>query len=183
MVSPRMLTSAMGILVVAAVTGCGTSANRSRTAPRPRPAPLRHTPAARLEPTVGHAQTVRTRGTNVTVTVKRLIDPLRDTGAALLPGNRAIGVMVTIHNHGPGVYDGAATSDISLVSASGPTSPVFAPHGVCQTPLRDFENYMYPGETRAGCVVFSVPNRVPVKLVRFSPHGQSRGRLTWRAAG
>jgi hypothetical protein len=116
------------------------------------------------------------------VTAKALIDPLRDSGAAALPGTRTVGVLVQIVNDGPGVYDSSATGDVSIVPSSGPARPVFVRQGVCQTPLRDFDNYIAPGVSRAGCVAFTVGSRARVLAVQFSPHGQSAGRVTWTTA-
>jgi hypothetical protein len=113
------------------------------------------------------------------VTVSRVINPLAGSGAALQPGTHAVGVIVRIQNHGPGVYDSSATGDISLVPASGSATPVFAAHGVCQTQLRDFDNYITAGEVRHGCVAFSIENGASVSAVRFSPHGRAAGRATW----
>jgi hypothetical protein len=113
------------------------------------------------------------------VTVIRVIEPLNDSGAALQPGSRAVGVVVRIQNHGPGVYDSSATGDVSIVSSLGSATPAFAPHGLCQTPLRDFDNYITPGDVRQGCVAFSIDTGARVVAVHFSPHGQAAGRATW----
>jgi hypothetical protein len=119
----------------------------------------------------------------VTVTVSHLIDPLRDSGTALEPGMRAVGVPAIISNAGPAIYDSSATGDFSVVASTGPVTPVFAPRGVCMTALRDFDNYITPGESRSGCVVFSVASHAKILAVRFSPHGQPEGRLTWSGGG
>jgi hypothetical protein len=114
--------------------------------------------------------------------VTHVIDPLARSGAALQPGDHAVGVIVQIQNHGPGVYDSSATGDFSIVPSSGSATPVFAAHGVCQTPLRDFDNYITAGEVRHGCVAFSVQGGAKVVAVRFSPHGRAAGRATWTAS-
>jgi hypothetical protein len=117
------------------------------------------------------------------VDVTRVIDPLpAGSGASLLPGTRAVGVLVQIKNQGPGIYDSSATGDVSVIPSAGPTTPVFASHGICQTPLRDFDNYIVPGEERDGCVAFSIQSSAKLLAVRFSPHGAAAGRATWRAA-
>jgi hypothetical protein len=90
-------------------------------------------------------------------------------------------VLVQIENHGPDVYDSSATGDISVVPSSGTATPTFAPHGACQTPLRDFDNYITAGESRHGCVAFAIPSGARVLAVRFSPQGQAAGRATWLA--
>jgi len=115
------------------------------------------------------------------VTIIALIDPLKGSGAALLPGTRAVGLQVRIANAGPEIYDSSATGDFSVVASSGGVVPVFAPHGICETPLEDFDRYMLPGQVRSGCVAFSVPDGGRVMAVRFSPHAQAVGRLTWAA--
>ena len=130
---------------------------------------------------MGTTERVRAPGTTLAVTLSRLIEPLGDSGAALQPGTRAVGVMVRIQNRGPGVYDSSATGDISLVSSSGSATPVFASHGICQTPLRDFDSYITAGEIRHGCVAFSIQDGAKVVAVHFSPHGRAAGRATWAA--
>ncbi len=125
---------------------------------------------------------MRTGASSLSVTVLRVIDPLRDSGAALLVGTRAAGVIVRIQNHGPGVYDSSATGDISIVPSSGTTTPVFASHGVCQTALRDFDNYITRGEVRTGCIAFAIESSAKLLRVRFSPHGQQAGRVVWRTS-
>jgi hypothetical protein len=129
---------------------------------------------------VGTPQRVRAAGTTLSVTVLRVIDPLPSSGAALPPGTRAVGVVVRVVNNGSGIYDSSATGDVSILPSPGPATPAFASRGICQTPLRDFDNYITPGEVRHGCVTFAVPSRATVLAVRFSPHGQAAGRVSWR---
>jgi hypothetical protein len=126
---------------------------------------------------------VATSGTTVSVTITKVIDPLTDSGATLLPGTRAVGVLVKIVNDGSGVYDSSATGDFSIVASSGTPTPEFAPHGICQTPLQDFDNYITTGVVRTGCVVFSLSDSAKLEAVRFSPHGEASGRVTWLVTG
>lgn len=115
--------------------------------------------------------------------VVRVLDPLRGSGASLLPGERAVGVLVQIRNLGPEIYDSSATGDLSLSASAGTPTPVFAPRGLCRTPLRDFDNYIYPGQLREGCVVFQLPADATALAVRFSPHGRAAGAVTWSIGG
>ena len=57
---------------------------------------------------------------------------------------------------------------------------MFASHGVCQTPLRNWDNYIAAGEAKSGCVAFAVRGGAKVTAVRFSPHGRAAGRVSWR---
>jgi hypothetical protein len=131
---------------------------------------------------VGLAQQVHAGDTTLSVAVLRVIDPLRDSGASLLAGTRAIGVVLRIRNDGPDIYDSSATGDVSVAPSSGTTTPVFASHGVCQTPLRDFDNEISGGEVRHGCVAFAIDSSAKLLAVRFSPHGRASGRVGWRAS-
>lgn len=179
---------AVSVLLVLGISACGSATQRqtaAATAIARRPVVPRHrTPhrpaAVSRAPGMGAAQAVHASDTTLVVTLSRVIDPLSGSGAALLAGTRAVGVSVRIQNRGPGIYDSSATGDISLAPSAGTAMPVFAPHGVCQTPLRDFDNYISPGEVREGCVVFAVPSAAKVLAVRFSPHGQTAGRASWR---
>jgi hypothetical protein len=110
-----------------------------------------------------------------------VIDPLQNTGASIPPGRRLVGVLVRVLNHGPAIYDSSATGDVSLATSSGGADASFVPHGVCQTPLRDFDNEISPGVARSGCVAFSVAAHAKVLAVRFSPHGGAAGRVSWLA--
>lgn len=190
--SPRLLTRLAAVALTAlGVTACGASASspqtttHATTAPRRRTRP-RRTPQRRPThepPRIGKAELVHTAGTTLAVTVARVLDPLAGSGAPLQPGTRAVGVLVEIENRGPGIYDSSATGDISVEPASGPATPVFAARGICQTQLRDFDNYISAGEVRRGCVAFAVTAGAKVLAVHFSPHGQAAGRASWSVAG
>jgi hypothetical protein len=123
---------------------------------------------------------VRAGSATLSVTVSKVIDPLRGSGAAVPAGMKAVGVLVSIFNHGPGVYDSSSTADFLLATSTGPATPVFVPSGVCQTALRNFDNHISAGETRSGCVAFAAGVAAKLTAVRFSPHGQVAGRVSWR---
>jgi hypothetical protein len=92
----------------------------------------------------------------------------------------AVGVQATVTDRGPGGYDGSATSNFSLRSASGQASPVFVAHGICQTGVQDFMNAIGAGETRSGCIAYAIPIGQKPLSVRFSPNlAISRQSLTW----
>jgi hypothetical protein len=114
------------------------------------------------------------------VTVAKVLDPLTGTGSAVLPGHRATGVQVTIRAVGGSTYDSSASGDWSILTTAGLASPLFVRQGVCQTPLADFESLIGVGESRDGCVAFSVPRHARILSVRFSPHSRSRGSVAWR---
>ncbi len=80
--------------------GAGAPALRA-TAPRLVRGRTRRT----LAVPVGVKQHVSAGTTTLSVTVTEVIDPLRDSGTALAPGTRAVGVAVRILNDGPGDYD------------------------------------------------------------------------------
>ena len=136
--------------------------------------PNRHT----LLP-IGSAQQVYSRGAALSVTVRAVIDSLKGAGAVLQKGTRAVGVMVQIANAGPAVYDSSATGDFTIVTSSGPVTPLLAKRGVCKTPVDDFDRDITAGEDRVGCVAFAVPIGATVTEVRFSPHAEAKGRLVW----
>jgi hypothetical protein len=116
------------------------------------------------------------------VTIRSLIDPLRDSGAQIPSGTKPVAIEVSVLNAGPGGYDSSATGDFSLDSAAGQAAPLYVPHGVCQTPLQDFMNAIGPGELRTGCVAFTIPNRQQPTTVGFAPDGGSSGpRRFWAA--
>jgi hypothetical protein len=175
------------------VSGCGTStrevgkqnvAEEHVSSPRPlNGARLTSRAPASLERgallPVGRTQRVDAAGADLAVTLRRVIDPLRNSGAQLPTGTRAVGVIVQIRSAGPKLYDSSATADISIATSSGAVTPVLATAGICRTPQNDFDRYITGGEDRVGCVVFAVPDRATIDAVRFSPRARARGRLTW----
>ncbi|MGH2859608.1 MAG: hypothetical protein ACRDMJ_19210 [Solirubrobacteraceae bacterium] len=140
--------------------------------------PPRHRARPRGAP-VGHTQLARAGATRLQVTVTRVLDPLRAV-ASPPPGARAVGVQVTIDNVGAGTYDSTASGDLGVVTSAGPASPLYVHSGVCETPLVDFESLIGAGETRSGCVGFSVARHARILSVTFSPHSRARGRVAWR---
>jgi hypothetical protein len=131
---------------------------------------------------VGQTVRVHASGAVLSVTIKRVIDPLPDSGASLVPGTRVIGVQAVIADDGPGGYDSSSTGDFSVVPSTGAARPVFASRGVCQTPLRDWDNEISDGESRSGCIAYALPTHARVAAVRFAPHAQARGQATWAVA-
>lgn len=185
--------SAAAIALTVSVSGCGGTAASSstqrtaasqttaastsaRTLARPG---RRHRPRPRGAP-LGSTQRVNAGTSTLSVSVTKVLDPLKDSGAALIAGTRAVGVMVTIRNDAGATYDSTASGDLSVVTSAGAASPLFIKQGVCQTPLTDFESLISVGEVHAGCVGFSVPRGARVVTVRFSPHSRAPGSVIWR---
>ncbi|MGH2875034.1 MAG: hypothetical protein ACRDLV_02160 [Solirubrobacteraceae bacterium] len=160
----------------APASSSSTSAATPTTAHRHRP--HRRRPGPRGAP-VGRTQLARSGTTRLEVTVTRVMDPLRGV-ASPPPGARAIGVQVTVRNVGSTTYDSTASGDLGVRTSAGPGSPLFVHSGACQTQLVDFESLIGAGETRSGCVGFSVPRHSRVLSVTFSPHSRARGRVAWR---
>ncbi len=168
-------------LVLLLVAGCGSGASTTATTThKPPPRPAKHVHRGPSGVAVGATQRVHAAGSTLSVRVSRVIDPLRGSGATLPPGSRAVAVFASILNHGPAVYDSSSTTDISLGVSSGFATPVYAPQGACQTQLRNWDNYIVATDTVSGCVSFAVPGHATVTAVRFSPHGQAKGRVSWR---
>ena len=174
------LPALIAAVPLAGCSGSGTSGTSVTHAVHTRPATTPRRPSS-TTPRVGEAYQVAGGGSFLAVTVTKVIDPLNDSGAALLPGTRAVGVKVHVLNHGPETYDSSATGDVSLVLSSGAAVPTFAPSGACQTPLRDFDNNIGPGEHADGRVVFSALTSVKVLEVRFAPHANkaAAARYSW----
>lgn len=128
---------------------------------------------------VGATQSAQAAGSELAVTLRRVIDPLRGSGARPPAGDRAVGVVFEIVNRGPEIYDSSATADIHLLASAGSVTPLLATRGVCRTPTQDFDRYMAAGVERVGCVVFAVARRAALDAVRFTPYGQRRRRMTW----
>jgi hypothetical protein len=168
----RGSASAPATTTAAATTASTTAASSTRPPARRRPRP-RGAP-------VGTTQRVHAGTSLLDATVSKVLDPLGATGSALLPGTRAAGVQVAIRNAGGSAYDSTASGDWSLLTTAGLASPLFVRQGVCETPLADFESLIGVGETRTGCVAFSVPRRARIVSVRFSPHSRARGTVAWR---
>lgn len=187
----RVSLAIAALAVAGALAGCGGGAGRSTsggagsstatataTASPPAHRRRRHRPGPQGA-RVGRTQLARAGTTRLQVTVTRILDPLRGV-ASPPPGTRAIGVQVTIHNVGEATYDSTASGDFGVRTSAGLASPLFIHSGVCQTQLVDFESLIGAGETRTGCVGFSVPRHARLVSITFSPHSRSRGRVAWR---
>ncbi len=175
---PAQLAAAAGLSAGLALAACGSSgpATTSTPARRSSTPPAAARPAGRR---VGTTQRVRARGATLAVTVTAVIDPLRGSGAALLPGTRAVGVLVRIRNLGPGEYDSSSTGDVSAVPAAGTASATYASRGRCATQDRDFDNQLSAGTTVAGCVAFALGQGTRLRAVRFSADAGGAGSATW----
>jgi hypothetical protein len=190
-VRARLLLTA---LIAASLTGCGggasttsshngssttTTTTRTTTrAPRRKPRRAGRVPASAVP--IGRAQRVHAGSSTLSVTVSRVYGSLSGTGAALLPGTHAAGVQLTIRNEAGATYDSTASGDVSVITSSGAAAPLFIKQGVCQTQLTDFESLIGVGETRTGCVGFTVAHGARVVGVRFSPHSRAPGSVAWR---
>lgn len=155
-------------------TTTGAAAPTQPTTARRRPPPSL--------PAVGTAERVAAPGTSLIVTIRVVIDPLRDSGAQIPSGMKAVGVLVSARNVGPGGYDSSATGDFTLDSAAGQAAPLFVPAGQCKTSLEDFMNAIGAGQLRTGCVAFTIPAAQRPTTVGFAPDGGSTGRRRLWAA-
>ena len=136
------------------------------------------------QPKVGQSQRVPTGGTTLVITVRRVIFPLRNSGAELTPGDQAAGVEVAVRNAGKRVYDSSSESDVALsASGGGAAEPAFASRGPCKTSEIDFLKLVGPGESRSGCVTFDVPSGSKPSEVRFTPEQRQALARTWLVAG
>jgi hypothetical protein len=165
-----------GVLAVALVavgllfSSCGGSSSST---------PVSTTQAAR-PPEIGKPIRIRAGSTTLVVTPRRVIFPLRGSGATLLPGDRAAGVELALRNAGHAVYDSSSESDVKLRgSAGGFAEPAFASGGPCATSEIDFLKEVQPGESRSGCVAFDLPKGAKPVAVRFSPEGRPAGGQIW----
>jgi len=135
-------------------------------------------------PAVGKPIRVRAGATALVVTPRRVIFPLRGSGALLSPGDRAAGVEIAVHNVGHAVYDSSSESDVKLrASQGGFAEPAFASSGPCATSEIDFLKDVEPGESRSGCVAFDLPRGTKPTAVRFSPEGRPSGGQAWAVRG
>jgi hypothetical protein len=182
----RLALIAAAIVLAGPVLGACGSASGGRTTGAGQstatggPPGVTPSPRQPFRPPVGAALRVRARGTTLVVTVTAVLDPLRRAGVALLPGTRAVGVLVRIRNRGPGGYDSSSTGDVSIVPASGAAAAAFASRGRCMTQDRDFDNAIPAGEIRVGCVVFSLDAGARLAAVRFAANGGGAGAATWQ---
>jgi hypothetical protein len=164
------LGAVLALLAAGLLASCGGSGSAESTA----------TTAPSGPPKVGTAARVRAGATTLVVTPRRVIFPLRGSGATLAPGDRAAGVEVSVRNVGHGVYDSSSESDVKLRSSGGGfAGPAFASSGPCATTEIDFLKEVAPGESRSGCVAFDLLQGTKPGAVRFSPEGRPAGGQTW----
>jgi len=136
------------------------------------------------EAKVGTPQRVRTPETTLVVTVRRVVHPLRNSGATLAPGDSGAGVIVAVRNTGKGIYDSSSESDFELRTSLGSLAePAFASRGPCATTEIDFLKLVQPGESRSGCVAFDLPRGSQPDAVRFVPERREALARTWQVVG
>ena len=178
--APLLLISGLALSACGSTGQASTTRSGGARPAHPHSRPRSATPAARKGPRIGATQSVRAQGTTLVVRITSVINPLRGSGAAVLPGMKVVGVMASVRDAGPSGYDGSYTSNFSLRSAAGLASPVFVPSGPCQTQVQDFMNEIGAGELRTGCVAFSIPKAQAPISVRFSADEGSGGPiLSW----
>jgi hypothetical protein len=118
------IATVLALIAAGAIAGCGgsttttapphsTSTSTSKpTRRRPKRSAAKPRAHRRQPPPVGATQRVKAGDSTLSVTVTKVIDPLLDSGAALLPGTRAVGVMLTIRDDGGATYDSTASGDV-----------------------------------------------------------------------
>jgi Domain of unknown function (DUF4352) len=132
------------------------------------------------QPQVGQSVRMPAGETTLVVTVRKVIFPLRGSGALLAPGDRAAGVEVAVRNAGKGIYDSSSESDVGLrLSSAQFAEASYASRGPCATSEVDFLKEVTPGESRSGCVAFDVPKQEKPRAVRFAPEGRDAQARTW----
>jgi hypothetical protein len=152
--------------------GSGTSQPSTSAASTPAP------------PSVGKPLRLHAGATTLVVTPRRVIFPLRGSGATVAPGDRAAGVDLVLRNVGHAVYDSSSESDVRLRSSGGSfAEPAFASSGPCATTEIDFLKEVEPGESRSGCVAFDVPRGARPVAVRFAPEGRPASGRIWLVRG
>jgi hypothetical protein len=161
----------VALLAPALLSACGGSSSTESSS---------STAASLGPPPVATFLRIRAGSTTLVVNPRRVIFPLRGSGALLAPGDRAAGVEVTLRNAGHAVYDSSSESDVKLRTSAGSfAAPAFASSGPCATSEVDFLKEVEPGESRSGCVAFDLPEGTKPVSVRFSPEGRSSGGQTW----
>lgn len=171
-------------LLAAPLASCGSGGTPVPTIPKGHVPGL--TRRTRLPPDHAPGATVRVPLPALTlfVTVKKVIDPLTNSGAKTPAGTTPVGVLITVRNAGPSTYDSSATSDFALLTPRGPAMPVFAPSGSCQTYVQDFMNELGPGDARTGCISYAVRRGQAPTSVHFAAYGGHEGRaVSWQIPG
>jgi hypothetical protein len=193
----RIATGCAALVAVLAIAGCGGSGGSKTATSAPTrtsspPASSSHTststsrtkakPRAPKLPPVGTTQALSAYGSELHVTVTKVIDPLPYRGANVVPGTRPVGVEVRIAVISGATYDSTASGDWSLqLSPKGAdATPLAIKSGVCETPLVDFESAVYGGDVRPGCVAFSLPSHAKIAAVVFAPHSNAAEAVRWR---
>ena len=154
------------VVVFAGLTASACGASHTTTTTRTVSAPVRPTtpttkatttstpahtaPPVPSLPHIGASQRVPAPGTTMVVTIRSLIDPLRDSGAHLTPGMKPVAILVAVRNAGPGGYDSSSTGDFSLDSAAGQANPVFRAQGRVSNPSAGLHERDRPGRGADG---------------------------------
>ena len=74
----------------------------------------------------------------------------------------------------------ATTLLVTVTKVIDPLTDSGAKAGVCQTYIQDFMNEIGPGQSRKGCIAYTIPRGQAPTTVRFSPDGGTTGHsVSW----
>ena len=142
----------MAVIAVLVLTGCSLGSHEKSLPP---PAPTDTTPDVGG---IGTPITIRGTGTELEVTVQRVLDPVSGSSAdqTLHPGDRFVGVELRLRNIGEGVYAESPLSDSKLLVTGGSqANGVNLLGGACGGRFA-LHVSLRPGGRTAGCVPFEV---------------------------
>ncbi|GAA2166209.1 uncharacterized protein DUF4352 [Humibacillus xanthopallidus] len=132
------------------------------------------TPAAPSAKTASLGQAIALTGidpaTKASVTVTKVVDPTTSTDGISTPspGNRYVGVEITIKNTGAASYEETPSNCARLVDHSGRGFDTETILSIAEGPLFPLSVNLLPGEQATGYVVFEVPTSSQVTHVQFA---------------
>jgi hypothetical protein len=112
-------------------------------------------------------------GSEVTVVVKKIVDPTRSTKefVAPAPGSRYVAVLFQITNTGTALYDDIPSIDANVSDAEGRQFDSAITEGVTAGVQMPDSVTLLPGRKALGYIVFEVPNASKVTSVQFGMEG------------
>jgi hypothetical protein len=133
--------------------------------------PTRRDVLAAFTPDVGEPVELTAEGTDVTLTVKALIDPL-EAGTVEPPGGiRYVGIRLVVENTGNKSIDIPISQQSTLITNKDEQldSDFLGAGGECEKSLNVVN--LSPGSKRRGCIPFQVPKSQKAKTFQFGGRG------------
>lgn len=179
--SMRRTTALTAAAAVLALAGCSKSEPTVNTAPASNvppaagsttaaaPAKTSTTSAAPKKAKLGDTVTIKTRNTDLAVTLVKIVDPAKGADEFMNPaaGHHYVAVQIRIVNNGQAVYSDDPAVDVKAKNAAGETMSTAFTTTTAGADMPTSVD-LTPGDTALGFVDFEVPDGQKITQVQYA---------------